>query len=308
MTSFSLLRPPSKFKLFISPYQLKWKNKRKAPLEGVLCAFDFGLKQIGYSDFLPWASMGEKPLNQQLEEIKEGNETQRFKIAKHNAFIDARARKEQKNLFFSLQPVPSHFLIEDIKSFKENSGFKTFKTIKVKLKAEQRIQQTQALRELNQKIPNLLWRLDLNGASWQGWDLSFLRGKIDFIEDPETFSLKDFSLLAEDWIPCSKAQIKIVKPSRDFVFKGFKSFFRKKRIIFTHSFDHPLGQITSAFWAAWFYKYYPVFWETGALCDFQLEKLKKYPLKYKQGLLQFPQGFGFGFTSALKEEKWREWI
>ena len=187
MTPFSLLSPPSKFKLFISPYQLKWKNKRKAPLEGVLCAFDFGLKQIGYSDFLPWTSMGEKPLNQQLQEIKEGGGTQRFKIAKHNAFIDARARKEKKSLFFSLKSVPSHFLIKDIKSLKENPDFKAFKSIKVKLKAEQRIQQTRALRELNQKFPNLRWRLDLNGASWQGWDLSFLSGKIDFIEDPELF-------------------------------------------------------------------------------------------------------------------------
>ena len=75
---------------------------------------------------------------------------------------------------------------------------------------------------------------------------------------------RDFSIQAGSGSPC---QIKIVKPSRDCV--SFLSrqqvFFQWKRLVFTHSFDHPLGQAGAAFWAESFYKIRPCFFETGAL-------------------------------------------
>ncbi|MBC6414838.1 MAG: hypothetical protein GDA46_00360 [Bdellovibrionales bacterium] len=303
----SSLKESIKFKLFISPYSLRWKKSKNPGLEGTLFAFDFGSKQIGYSDFLPWPSFGEKTLSCQLEDIKKGKESQRFKIAKYNAFIDAQARKEKRNLFFSLNFIPSHFLIEDINKFKQFQSLKNFKTVKVKLKAKNKLEQTEALRHLSEKFPHLKLRLDLNGDSFKEWNLSFLKEKIDFIEDPYFSSLHNFSILAEDWLACSEAQVKIVKPSRDFVF-SVKNFWNKKRIIFTHSFDHPLGQVSTLFWASLFYKYYPSFFDTGSFLNFHRKKVSNYPLEYRNELLIPPKGFGFGFSRALKEEKWEKWI
>lgn len=295
---------PSTYKLFISNYKLEWKTLSSAPLKGVLLAFDFGLGERGYSDFLPWPSFGEKALSQQLEELRKGKKSCRFEIAEYNAFLDAKARKEKQSLEISTPP--NHYLIHNLEDFKDFKSLKGFSRVKVKLKKEDKTLQTEALKRLNRLFPPLKWRLDLNGGSLKGWHLDFL--KIDFIEDPDPSSVKKLSLAAEDWLCFKKAPLRILKPGRDFVLRDLKKFLNKKRIVFTHSFDHPFGQAINAFWAGCFYKSYPQFTETGGLMDFHLKDLKNYPLK-KEGLfLKAPKAYGFGFGDSLKKEKWEHWI
>ena len=310
-----------KFKLYISAYNLKFKNKSlfSSPLEGALLAFDFGSGLTGYSDFLPWPAFGENTLSHQLKQIQRGRLSKRFLIAKHNAFLDAKARTQKRSLFFSLQIPSSHFLIEDLLSFKKPEWIleRGFKTIKVKLKPYKINEQREKLKQLSGDLKEAQWRLDLNGMSWLVWKnkLDFLKNSVDFIEDPlpekSSFGKQEQSLFAQDWINSPHFQIKIVKPSRDrldFLIKEL-ALFRWKRIIFTHSFDHPLGQAISAFWAGAFYKRYNRFFETGAFINTSLEEIASYPINSKTGAhFSPPGGFGFGFSDALTKENWRRWI
>ena len=297
-----------KFKLFISKYELKFKNSQSFKLEGCLCLFDFGSGLIGYSDFLPWPTYGEKNLKKQLEDIQHGQFSARFLITRQQAFLDARARQEKRNLFFSLKIPPSHFLIENLLEFSFSKKIKSFKRIKVKLKPVKILEQTQVLKELNLSLKGIKWRFDLNGKSWKDWEshLFFLKGQIDFIEDPK--GPTGFAPLAEDWQADTCAKIKIAKPSRDSIIHLSRQPLAWKRIVFTHSFDHPLGQVSTAFWAGLFYKFYPQFFETGAFLNFQSETIKGYEIESKGSDFISPKGFGFGFSSALKSENWLEWI
>lgn len=309
------------FKLYTSVYTLKSKNKSLFPhsLEGCLLAFDFGSDLIGYSDFLPWPAFGEKTLFHQLNEIKQGVFSNRFFIAKQNALLDAQARSQKRNIFFGLKIPPSHFLIADLLNFNKLESIleKGFKTIKVKLKPYEINKQIEKLKILHFNLKNILWRLDLNGTSWALWKnkLCFLKNHIDFIEDPcsdkGSREEKNQNLFAQDWLNSPHYQIKIVKPSRDRLDLLIKelAFFRWKRLVFTHSFDHPLGQVASAFWAGVFYKNYNCFFETGAFRHFLLPGENSYPLNQSRGPgFSPPSGFGFGFSDSLKKEKWKRWL
>ena len=309
------------FKLYISPYKLKFKNKNlfPSPLEGSLLAFDFGSDLIGYSDFLPWPAFGEKTLSFQLNQIKKEVFNKRFLIAKQTASLDAQARIQKKNLLFGLKIPPSHFLIEDLFNFKKEEWIvaKGFQTVKVKLKSSKIKQQIDRLKRLYTHLQNMKWRFDLNGQSWSAWKnkLHFMKEDMDFVEDPlvsnSAFEKEDRSLFAQDWLPCSGFQIKIVKPSRDSLQDLLKelAFFRWKRLVFTHSFDHPLGQTATAFWAGLFYKNYSRFFETGAFTNSQFVEMDSYPLNPKQGPdFVPPSGFGLGFADSLKKEKWKRWL
>ena len=302
------LKPFKNFKLFISKYRLKFKSCQKADLKGCLFLFDFGAGLIGYSDFLPWPLYGEKTLKEQLEDIRQGQFSQRFLIAKQQAFLDARARLEKTSLFFSLKIPHSHFLIENLLEFKFSKKISDFKTIKVKLKPFKVLDQVVILKELNLLLKDIKWRFDLNQNDWLEWEsaLSFLKHRIDFIEDPKkpTSSVS----LAEDWSCIPSAGIKIVKPSRDSLVPLIRKWPRWKRIVFTHSFDHPLGQASSAFWSAFFYKRYPQFFETGSFFNFQLQPVRAYERESRGASFIAPEGFGFGFSKALKNENWQNWL
>ncbi len=315
----------SKFsKLYISPYTLEFKSSASfSPLnktrfvEGALLAFEFEKTSIGYSDFLPWPVFGEENLASQLDKIKQGTLSKRFLIAMHNALLDAKARSQKRSVFFNLKIPDSHFLIEDLLNFSKEDLImeKGFKAVKVKLIPSQISRQIDKLKFLYSHFKNIKWRFDLNGQSWTIWKskLEFFKKDMDFIEDPlndTKIKTEEKALFAQDWIPNSRLQIKIVKPSRDSLLSLIKglSLSQWKRLVFTHSFDHPLGQSSSAFWAGIFYKIYPCFFETGNFNQSPFLKINSYPF-YKEGpAFVPPSGFGFGFGESLKKEQWKRWL
>ena len=209
MNFFTSLKPTNKFKLYVSTYKLKFKNKIlfPLPLEGSLLAFDFGSDLMGYSDFLPWPAFGEKSLSCQLNEIKQKKFSRRFLIAKQNAFLDAKARSQKRNLFFGLKIPPSHFFIADLLNFNKPEFIleKGFKFIKLKLKPFKINEQIEKLKTLHSDLKTINWRLDLNNSSWTPWKdkLYFLKNHIDFIEDPlldkSSFEKQNQHLFAQDW-------------------------------------------------------------------------------------------------------------
>ncbi len=308
-------------KIFISPYQLKFKDKKKNPsvLEGVLMAFDFDSKLKGYADFLPWTSYGEKSLDQQLDDITQGIESNRFQMTKKNAWLDAVARFKKQNLFYGLKMPPSHFLIENLFSFSEQKDILRggYKYVKVKLSPLDLDQQIKKLKKIVGELPKTIkYRLDLYHQKWSLWKepLHFMKTQIDFIEDPfldiQKIKEEDCSFFAEDWVFNSRCKIRIVKPTRDCLDGVTKelAFSRWKRIVFTHSFDHPLGQATSAYWAAKFYQIHPSFFETSALKCFAFEENNFYFHNSKNPFLEIPKGFGFGFDKCLQAENWKRLV
>ncbi len=312
--------PKKNIKIYISPYQLKFRDQKKTllRLEGVLMSFNFDSKLTGYADFLPWPSFGEKNLSQQLDDVTRGVESNRFLITKRNAWLDAIARLKKQNLFYGLKIPPSHFLIENLLSFTEPEKIlrENYRYVKVKLSSFHPEQQVKILKKIVSDLPKIIkWRLDLNFQKWSLWKepLDFMKTQIDFIEDPfrDSYKMeKNPCFFAEDWRPNDCSKIRIVKPSRDSlesVTKGL-AFSRWKRVIFTHSFDHPLGQAASVFWASKFYQIHPSLFETSALKCFAFKKNKFYFHKTENPFLEIPRGFGFGFDRYLQEENWKRLV
>ncbi len=282
-----------------------------------MLAFDFGSGLTGFSDFLPWPSLSsEKPLFAQLKDAQKGIESFRLRIARQRALLDAQARSESRSLFYGLKFPPSHFLIEDILSFSEWEkipllGYKCAK-LKLSLKAPEK--QAQKLKRAISALPHLKWRLDLGGGSWPLWKrlLKFMGSRTDFIEDPAGAPLSggDSRMFAEDWLPRRGFSIKIAKPARDSsasLERGLAAS-RWRRIIFTHSLEHPLGQAASAFCGAKFYQNHSSLFET---CGFKCLSFYegRFGLNERQDpVFRPPGGFGFGFGEALKKEPWKRWI
>ena len=257
---------------------------------GALLLFEFPSGLAGYSDFLPWPQFQEPSLKMQLNQAKAGHRSSRWRIAQGMAFKDALARAEKRSLFSGLKIPDSHFLVDDMTSFLKwdflaETGYKI---IKVKFHGPLSRKQLYRLKSVFKAYPAFRWRLDFNGSlKYKEWEvlkrqLAFLWPRLDFIEDPfesisRSFSSKDASVLASDWIPHPNAAggFRIVKPSRDDLREVTKQIplHLWKGIIFTHSEETLLGQATAAYQAGLFYRSYPDFYTTGAFKSFPLKKV-----------------------------------
>ena len=308
-------------KVYISPYQLEFKNGSGC-LQGALLLFEFQPDLKGYGDLLPWPQFGEKPLKDQLEDLKKGKESTRLVQLKKTALCDALARKEKRSLFSGLKIPDSHFLIEDISSFSgwDEVGEAGYQIIKVKIRPAGFQKQLKGLKEGSRALPHCGWRLDLNGSLSQGgWDsfkksLQFVWNKIEFIEDPfknpKNFSGRDNLMFAEDWISHSQSTVRIIKPSRDSLDSLIQQIPRHqwKKIIFTHSQETLLGQAVTAWQAGTFYKNYPSFRQTGAFKCYSFKK-HKWTLSEKiHPVFKTPSGFGLGYGPLLEKEPWKRWV
>lgn len=303
-----------KSKIYKSSYRIKLTACSEFCV-GQLLLFDFGNDLIGYSDFLPLVSFGELSSEKQLENLKQGKESLRLSNARDLALQDAQARKNNQSLFKGLEIPLSHFLIEDLFSFSNSEDIRKFshEFVKVKLKSTQRERQIQIVKKIHSKFSHIKWRLDFNGSlnfyDWKKWyqDLSFLESKIDFIEDPfispSDFKKEGLSFFAEDWIQNPSSFIRIVKPLRDSV-SQISAESRWKRVLFTHGFDHPLGQMANVFLAAQFYKKHPSLKETGGFKCFAYEDNDFCFRQDRSSHFKLPEGFGLGFQKELENQNW----
>ena len=308
-------------KVYTSPYQLEFKNGSGC-LQGTLLLFEFQTDLKGYGDLLPWPQFGEKPLKDQLEDLKKGKESPRLIRLKKMALCDALARKEKRSLFSGLKIPDSHFLIENVASFSgwDQVGEAGYQIIKAKIRPNNFQKQLKGLKEGSLALSHCRWRLDLNGSlNFQEWDsfkkpLQFLWNKIEFIEDPfknpENFSRQNSRLFAEDWIAHPGSAVRVVKPSRDSVDSLVQQLPHRqwKKIVFTHSQETLLGQAATAWQAGGFYKNYPSFWQTGAFKSHSFKKHKWTLNEKSHPVFKSPAGFGLGYGSFLETEPWKRWM
>jgi len=218
-------------------YELTPKRRLNAvaaegPRHGALIRVDGGV-----ADIHPWPELGDAPLDEQLTMLARGETTALTHASLHFASLDARARREGRNLFDGLTIPPSHWPGPD-----PPDGFDT-----VKLKSIDRIPDRVRL------------RIDFNATLTVGEFVRIAatlpRERIDFIEDPCPYDATTWldlrartglrlaldRAIAEE--PAG-VDVLIVKPALQPIPDT------AAEVIVTSYMDHPIGQLCAAYAAA----------------------------------------------------------
>lgn len=313
-------------KIEYSLYSLFPKNNKSIYSErkGALLKVEFENHLVGYADCHPWPEWGDKPIEEQLENLKHRHTTPLTRCSLKYARLDAEARHKNESLFIHKRLPISHFLVTDFLSFTkedcENIEKQGFTHLKIKLG-----------NFLAQEIAHLLFlfkntslklRLDFNEKLSLEEYKAFLNAiepiqqKIDFIEDPIPFDAqiwKELRALYPISLACDKhalaamhwpdsADILVVKPA----IENIEQFERvKEKVIITSYLDHPLGQLNAALIAS----------------ELDINEQKVHGLlshhsyqenSFSSDLAQsgpffsFPYGTGLGFDEKLSKIKWHK--
>ena len=166
-----------------------------------------------------------------------------------------------------------------------NAGFE-----KVKLKIGKNIEGEAAwLRNMSELFPKLRWRLDANaslnfeefGSFWR--EISFLHGRIDFVEDPCPFDFEKWKSLSKQvplaldiefshWEECFKKGK--VLPLKGLVLKPEAQDAQSLAHLYQEHFEfltvtsymsHPMGQVWSGFCSEKLFEKYPNKWVEGGV-------------------------------------------
>jgi o-succinylbenzoate synthase len=261
---------------------------------GCLLRIHFGTR-IGYADLHPWPQFGDAALDDQIRFLSMGRSTRLIDKSLWLAEIDAEGRRQHRNLLTGIFLPTSHKLLTDVGDFAAayDLGFRHFK---IKLGANLR-EETAALANLK----DVRLRLDFNGrlhlAEFSSWwaDLSSeVRERIEVVEDAysDAGAGPCPSLCYSDWIFNPEWHGRVFKPARDFSEEEYQEH-RFRRVMFTHSLDHPLGQAGAVWEAARFYKKYPHLRQPGGFSPVDGLRLKPEP------------GTGFGFDEQLSSASWQ---
>ncbi len=308
----------------VSPYSLKINHQF---IEGVLIS-----DGKGYAVLQPWTSLGDPSLDFLLKDLSSSKKTPLVQRALQLLKMDGEARSKNLSLLPN-QSTPSHlyldlrdesFFLKFTSALKE--GIELFK-FKIGIEVERELG---ALKKLQRDFSDSKFkiRLDANQRFLSLKDLSvFLQNiekvfleRIDFIEDPfqgtpdEWIQLKEnFNLrLAHDFAAESYrdlCDVWILKPTRHNPQPLMDLAFQKnKKVVFTTSLDHELGQLVALSIADELKKKYPYIVEDGGFLSFsEVQGLSSYLRRHKN-LLDFEalRGLGFGCEKLLLNRQWTD--
>jgi O-succinylbenzoate synthase len=268
-------------------------------IQGCLMKVHFAIGLEGYADLHPWVRYGDAPLGEQFELFASGAPSRIFLKTLFFAGEDAQARQRARSLLQGLDIPLSHALVRNA--------------------AETEIAYHQGFRHFKSKDPNMdipvfpdaHWRLDLGGRWtfaqfqlwWEGLTAKQLT-QIEMIEDPwrGKGTLED-NRFYSDWV--DGWQGKVFKPARDESFL-LQHEFNFKRVMFTHSLDHPIGQAAAMWEAAKFYQKYP---QLRQVCGFSKTRgFESWDWESVGPRRKPPSGLGFGFDDQLKSLRWERFI
>jgi O-succinylbenzoate synthase len=273
--------------------------RSKSPLNARTTAQEFegALVKIdaGYGCLHPWPSLGDLPLDAQLDALRSGHDTDLTTQTRLCCAIDGQARREGRWLFDNTVIPPSHAIAGSL----PEDQMADFRHIKVK-SADQ-------LPSLIEKFPNAKFRLDFNETLTQSEFLQFLKTapmeKIHFIEDPTPY---DPEIWRQSTIPLaidretktgSGYQYRVLKPAR-------QSTTLEPGVthIITSYMDHPLGQL----YAAWQATQFKGTLDTCGLLTHPLFEPSDFTtqLQIKDQTLIPPKGTGLGFDNQLESLLW----
>ena len=276
-------------KVWLHPYQL--------PRLGALIKVEWDRHRIGYSDLHPFPEFGEPPLEAHIEALASLEFTELVERSLDLNHADAEYRRMNRSAFLGLALPRAHRLVTDIRAINSDDleEWRALGFTHIKVKMGRRLGvETPKLEDLCAQS-NFMWRLDFNACLvadqftdwWRGL-AKHVKTRLDFIEDPAMDDLEGLSgPWADDWVEQDGAEVVICKPARD----APEQEDINKRIIFTHSLDHPLGQAAALWTAARFYRYYP---DRAEVCG----------LGMGTAMLKPPTGIGFGYGEMLAELPW----
>lgn len=313
-------------KVWISPYELKLKQKNRFR-SGALLKVEFTDGKTGHADLHPWPEKGEASLEVHLKLLKEKKFTLLLERTIAIARVEALAVAKKINLLSSLNIPLSHYLISDIETFFEADKMlaQGFKVFKVKLKSPLK-RQTEKLLDLMRILGSVVkWRVDfhdhLNEWQWKEWIqeyiMKFPTRNLDFIEVPVNYKEKiwlkskrnPFLALdvwgGENTLPVAVLVWKSSRKSVDQLLKK-RSAGLFQRVIFTHSLSHPLDQLSSAYFAAQFYKIEPRLKEVCGLIQRDFYETHKCTLPDTGSFFPCLSGTGWGFDQYLNRLSWKK--
>lgn len=315
-------------KIAYSSYELVGKH---ASRKGALLKFEFPNGSKGYSDCHPWPELGDLPLENQLGRLANNQFTPLTRNSMQIALCDARARLEGKSVFAGLTIPKSHYLIPDIRfcnhdkiSSALENGFTHFK---IKLGNELGVEMNQLKSLLEQFFEKIKLRLDFNLKISQIQfeqlckELFPWKQCIDFYEDPFHFhpqQWRSFQLqghvLACDYhseealsFPESAAVL-VVKPAIQELNSFFAAENKLSRMVVTSYLDHPIGQLSAAYFAGLFTSKMHVV-DICGLLSHHAYHANPFSEQLSQIGPEFaiPEGTGLGFDQLLEMQNWK-WL
>ena len=282
----------------------------------------------GYGCIHPWPELGDASLEEELDALRQGTPLSLGKRTLECAAVDAKARAEGINLFDNLIIPESHATLPPSVSpstvrIMALHGFRAGK-----IKALANIESTrERLITLASMVPEWRWRLDFNAVLTPSEAMKFwktlpdeLKEKIDFIEDPCSFTQESWQQLAMDGLPiacdlgsdiCHQPKItfdipmvRVIKPARERTPKPHTGLH-----VFTSVMDHPIGQLWAAYCAACYYQDTPK--DQIPLCGLCTHLLFKKDafieaLGDLSPMINAPEGTGLGFDDLLSKLDWKK--
>ena len=321
--------------IWACPYSLKEKFSQKEQ-KGLLLKVVFSKEEaVGYTSLSSFVHNPERLISNSADFFNQKTECfppqksdfdnfQKEEFGKNNfclsllytrfygAWIDSQARCQLKNLFLNKAPIKNHFLVPDVFSLKSFDSIDN-SVIKIKIRNFKEARQFKQIVSHSSKI--FKYRLDFNHRlsfnEWKRWEkenLSLLP-HIDFIEDPFPLFYKEPSLfpLALDQGPNCHCPIRIIKPTRQVLYFPIQQMAQGnlKRVIFTHSLEHPLEARLSWVMAQNFYKILPRKKEVCGMSDL-LNFFEKNDFLCFDSHFYSPSGTGLGFNFLLEKQNWKK--
>lgn len=325
-------------KVWYSPYQLRPLTPANSQVKsryrsGALLRVRLTNGSVGFSDLCPFSDMGDSPLEFELRQMTQGKPSSQAERSLYFATKDAQARTEGRSLYSQVK-IKNHFLITDVTSFDlarvEKLILSGYTEFKIKM-GRDLVKETSAAQLLAVRLGAVgKLRLDFNAilsrdrfTEWFEKNQSWLRPKLEFIEDPFPYDAKEWRAVSEKYgltfaldlaanpllIGAEGAQVIVIKPAIQDELKVIQKYRgANKKFVITHYMDFPVGQMC-AFVAA-----QEVISLLGAqLLSCGLQQQDLYDGQSFQNLIRHdgpfilpPEGLGLGFDSLLQNLNWTE--
>jgi O-succinylbenzoate synthase len=281
----------------------------------------------GYGCIHPWPELGDAPLEEQLDLLKNGESSPLIRSALSCAHADGQARREGRSLFEGIEVPRSHATLPmDEHAFAEAHAA-GFDRVKVKMGRDLK-QESDFVQMMAEYYPELRWRMDFNNSQpvteikkmLGEWGEALLE-KIDFLEDAymsgDAIGLISLinpirpipqALDREVSHPPADFPVWVIKPAVNEVAPLLATAAcQKKRVVVTSYMDHPIGQSYAAWQAGLATAQYP---ELIGICGLVTHGLFE-PDVFTEAIgppsAQFhpAPGTGLGFDNLLEQLPWR---
>lgn len=283
---------------------------------------------IGYADVHPWPELGDAPLKEQLEYLKNGKRSPLISQSLKCAKIDAKARSEGKHLLDKLNIPKSHLFVGTLASLQEKLKRRSIPvgtTIKIKLGAnlEQEITQLTSLKsdisdsqckfviDFNERLTEEQFEYFLDKCEWINAFTEFFEDPIPY-HPPTWMKLQHMHSIS---LGCDRQSQKALNQSESCRYIILKPAVQdleqitapSQKLVVTSYLDHPIGQLNAAYTAAFLYAKFP---EQFALCglithDIYEKNSFSTVLSVTHGsLIPEVKGSGLGYNDILEDLIW----